>query len=135
MHGLKLEKYLSEIATSISESKPKNTADLFAVVQVISLLHQRFPDFSDVLIPLFKSQLDAPPTYPATTSTEQKEREENARISKQRNAFRFLTELFLVGIINASNPKHKTFLFPDLIHLLVPHLTILNLSSLLTRNS
>ncbi|KAJ3089612.1 hypothetical protein HK102_005928 [Quaeritorhiza haematococci] len=105
--SLKLEKYLSEVVSAIAEAKFKNGADIWAAVEICSLLHQRFADFSGPLISLLLKHL-APPPSTAGMSAEQKEREESSRLSKQRSTLRFLSELYLVGVArDPANVKDK----------------------------
>jgi regulator of nonsense transcripts 2 len=119
--GLKLEKYLSEVATAIvAEGRARNSADIWAYVQVSSLLCQRFKEFPEILVEGFRGMIEPPPTYQGTNvSAEQKEKEESARITRQKFAFRFMTELFLVGIIKKDNQKHRDLLPPHFVHTMV----------------
>ena len=45
MQGLNLTRYISEVATALTEAKLK-MSDVWTSVQICSLLHQRYPDFS-----------------------------------------------------------------------------------------
>jgi regulator of nonsense transcripts 2 len=45
MQTLNLTRYISEVATSLTEAKLK-MSDVWTSVQICSLLHQRYPDFS-----------------------------------------------------------------------------------------
>jgi len=69
--------------------------------QVISALHRRFSKtFTPALILLLSSALNAPSRASLSTLTpEQREREDSARISRQRPTLRVCSELALVGII------------------------------------
>ncbi|KAJ3127315.1 hypothetical protein HK098_006494 [Nowakowskiella sp. JEL0407] len=104
--SLKLEKYTSEVAGSIAEAKLKNSADVWAGVEICSLMHQRFAEFTPVLVSTLVKQL-APPGPPANGVTaEQKEKDDVARIAKQKNSLRLLGELYLVGIaVDPPNAK------------------------------
>ncbi|TPX30482.1 hypothetical protein SmJEL517_g05965 [Synchytrium microbalum] len=116
--SLKLEKYISEIATAIAaEARFKTAADVLAAVEICSLLHQRFKDFTPELVPSLVKQIGPPPST-ANLSPEQKEREESGRVAKQRSAMRLITELYLVGIVvDAPNAKESimTRMIKDLI--------------------
>ncbi|KAI8911754.1 armadillo-type protein [Gorgonomyces haynaldii] len=112
MLGLKLEKYLEEIAASIAEASYKNTADLLSAVELISLLHQRFDGFSPTLIALVRKSLGPPPA--PQPYSEQREKEEQQRLSKQKSSLRLLTELYLVGL--ADDGKQKGGLIPQVLH-------------------
>lgn len=48
MQGLNLTRYISEVATALTEAKLK-MSDVWTSVQICSLLHQRYPDFSTTL--------------------------------------------------------------------------------------
>ncbi|TPX58145.1 hypothetical protein SpCBS45565_g08073 [Spizellomyces sp. 'palustris'] len=103
--SLKLEKYLSEIVSALSEAKFKSSADVWAAVEISSLLHQRFADFSSQLVPMIVKQLGPPPPLYGM-APDQREKEESARIAKQRSMLRFLVELYLVGVAKDS-PTQK----------------------------
>lgn len=70
--------------------------------QVISNLHRRFPKIYDApLIASFASSL-APPAraQPGALPSEQREKEDSARVGRQRPILRVSSELALVGIIS-----------------------------------
>ncbi|CAG8586523.1 8837_t:CDS:10 [Ambispora gerdemannii] len=100
---LTLEKYISEVVAAVVEGvqRCKAAADIWAAVEVISALHQRFPDtftpflthtLARSLVPPNKQQL-------AVLTTEQREKEENMRIAKQRVLLRIAGELWLMGVL------------------------------------
>ena len=66
------------------------------------MLHQRFPSlFTNPLIAQFLSSLaPTPRAHLATLSPEQREKEETARVARQRPLLRVCSELALVGIIS-----------------------------------
>jgi regulator of nonsense transcripts 2 len=66
------------------------------------MLHQRFPNlFTNPLIAQFLSSLaPTPRAHLATLSPEQREKEETARVARQRPLLRVCSELALVGIIS-----------------------------------
>ncbi|KAL9560274.1 hypothetical protein MBANPS3_000001 [Mucor bainieri] len=103
INKLSLEKYISEIVGSVMEGllKCKTSVDIAAGVEVISALHQRFPDtFTLLLTYQLAKVLQAPSKqYLATLSAEQKEKEESARIIKQRTYLRIVCELWLVHVL------------------------------------
>ena len=70
---------------------------------MISALHQRFPDTFTLLLTYQLSKALVPPTkqYLATLTAEQKEKEESARLLKQRIYLRMATELWLVGVLRS----------------------------------
>lgn len=102
--------------SAILESKPKNAGDIFAIVDVISLLYQKFPSFYNIICDEMSNLIELPPSYPGTTSIEQKERDETTRIQKQKWMLRLLCELFLCGILKK---KCKDLLVPALLHTMV----------------
>ncbi|KAI8916749.1 armadillo-type protein [Powellomyces hirtus] len=99
--SLKLEKYISEIVTAISEARFKTTPDIWAAVEICSLLHQRFAAFTPELVPVLLRQLGPPPNTHGM-SVEQAEKEESTRIAKQRSTLRLIAELYSVGIVRDS---------------------------------
>ncbi|EIE89727.1 hypothetical protein RO3G_14438 [Rhizopus delemar RA 99-880] len=105
IHKLSLEKYISEIVGSVMEGmlKCKTSVDVAACVEVVSALHQRFPDNFTLLLSGQLSKNLQPPNkqYLATLSAEQKEKEESARITKQRTYLRIACELWLVGVLRS----------------------------------
>ncbi|KAI8820667.1 armadillo-type protein [Fimicolochytrium jonesii] len=96
--SLKLEKYVSEIVAAISEAKFKTSSDIWAAVEICSLLHQRFANFGGELVQALCKQLGPPPLTHGM-SPEQKEKEEVARIGRQKSSLRLLADLYTVGII------------------------------------
>ncbi|KAG1175001.1 hypothetical protein G6F70_000728 [Rhizopus microsporus] len=105
INKLTLEKYISEIVGSVLEGmlKCKTSVDVSACVEVISALHQRFPDTFTLLLSGQLSKSLQPPNkqYLATLSAEQREKEESARITKQRTYLRIACELWLVGVLRS----------------------------------
>ncbi|EFI28143.1 transcription factor [Coprinopsis cinerea okayama7 len=104
--SLSLEKYIDEIAGAVVEglSRCKTERDVWGAVEVICALHRRFPNtFTPAVISSLATAL-TPPTkaYLATLTPEQREKEDNARISRQRPILRVCSELALVGIIRDS---------------------------------
>ncbi|KAL7308473.1 mRNA decay protein [Mucor circinelloides] len=103
INKLSLEKYISEIVGSVMEGllKCKTSVDIAAGVEVISALHQRFPDTFTLLLTYQLAKVLQMPSkqYLATLSAEQKEKEESARIIKQRTYLRIVCELWLVNVL------------------------------------
>ncbi|KAG5458553.1 MAG: hypothetical protein BJ554DRAFT_1199, partial [Olpidium bornovanus] len=129
---LTLVKYLSEVVPAIAEGiqKCKTSGDILAAVEVgadvarveedanprccldcdnpavvISGLHRRFPDtftppfnasLLRALVPPSRSQL-------AALTADQKEKEEAARIQRQRTLLRIAGELWLVGVLRSES--------------------------------
>ncbi|CAO3611378.1 unnamed protein product [Mucor fragilis] len=103
INKLSLEKYISEIVGSVMEGllKCKTSVDIAAGVEVISALHQRFPDTFTLLLTYYLAKVLQVPSkqYLATLSAEQKEKEESARIVKQRTYLRIACELWQVNVL------------------------------------
>lgn len=121
--SLKLEKYIAEVVVSISEAKLKNTSDINTAVEICSLLHQRFADFSPLLQDALMKQLTPPPPTPANSSSnnEQKEKEDNARIIRQRIVLRLFVELYLVNIFKDFSMKERDMLLYNILKKLLTH--------------
>ncbi|CAG8543409.1 15191_t:CDS:10, partial [Acaulospora morrowiae] len=100
---LTLEKYISEVVVAVVEGaqKCKATADVWAAVEVISALHQRFPDTFTPFLTATLTRSLAPPNKQqlAILTAEQREKEEGARIMKQRILLRIAGELWLLGVL------------------------------------
>ncbi|KAI8639204.1 armadillo-type protein [Parasitella parasitica] len=103
INKLSLEKYINEIVSGVMEGllKCKTNVDIAAGVEVISALHQRFPDTFTLLLSYQLAKVLQPPSkqYLATLSVEQKEKDESARIVKQRTYLRIVCELWLVNVL------------------------------------
>ncbi|KAI1319719.1 hypothetical protein EDD11_003413 [Mortierella claussenii] len=105
---LSLEKYISEIVAAILEGllRCKLSADVAAAIEVISALHQRFPDTFTLLFTYHLAKALAPSPKlthqqlaQAGSTPEQREKEEASRVSKQRVLCRVATDLWLVGVL------------------------------------
>ncbi|KAG8952403.1 hypothetical protein FRC03_012156 [Tulasnella sp. 419] len=100
---LVLAKYVDEIVPATIEglSRCKTEKDVWSAVEIISALHRRFPDtFTRPLIAQIATGL-VPPSKAALAALppEQREKEESARIVRQRPLIRVAAELALVGIL------------------------------------
>ncbi|KAG9035197.1 hypothetical protein FRB95_011931 [Tulasnella sp. JGI-2019a] len=101
--ALALEKYVDEIVGAVVEGlgKCKTEKDIWSAIEVISVLHRRFQNtFTESLLREIASGL-APPSRAALAAlpAEQKEKEESARVIRQRPLLRIYAELALVGIL------------------------------------
>lgn len=101
--SLSLEKYIDEIVGATLEgiTKCKTEKDVWSSVEVISALHRRFPTaFTHPLISSLSTALGAPSRAALSAlPPEQREKEDSARVSRQRPLLRVCSELALVGII------------------------------------
>ncbi|KAJ2852601.1 mRNA decay protein [Coemansia brasiliensis] len=100
---LKLEKYVSEIVPAVLEGmlKFKTGGEYAAGINVISALHARFPkQFTAELVGQMLRLL-VPPSLNAlgAMSAEQREREEQARLGRQKVVLRMLGEMFVSGLL------------------------------------
>ncbi|KAL2555491.1 Regulator of nonsense transcripts UPF2 [Forsythia ovata] len=96
LRGVNLSKFVSEAVTSICDAKLK-AADIQAAVQICSLLHQRYKDFSSSLVQgLLKIFLPG-------KSTEDLDGDKNSRAMKKRSTLKLLLELYFVGVVEDSS--------------------------------
>ncbi|KAI9510115.1 ARM repeat-containing protein [Russula earlei] len=100
---LSLEKYIEEIAGAVPEGilRCKLEKDVWSAVEVISALHRRFPtNFTPALISFLASALlPSNKVVLAAMAPEQRDKEEAARVARQRPILRVCSELALVGVI------------------------------------
>ncbi|KAI8377492.1 armadillo-type protein [Radiomyces spectabilis] len=100
---LSLEKFISELATSVMEGmlKCKTTVDVAACIEVLSALHQRFPNTFTRLLTYNMAKILQPPSkqHLASLTQEQREKEEQSRVFRQRTYLRIAVELWLVGVL------------------------------------
>lgn len=120
IESLSLEKYVDELAGAMIEGlgRCKTEKDVWGAVevgltvissawlcindpQVISAVHRRFPKtFTPALISDISAAISAPPRSTlATLTPEQREKDDAARVTRQRPVVRVSSELALVGII------------------------------------
>ena len=85
MLTLNLTKYITEITTGIVEVKLKVT-DIQSIVEICSLLHQRYSDFSQPFLEAWNKTLSL------------KKEDKNFNVSKLRVDLRLYCELVSVGI-------------------------------------
>ncbi|KAJ7188133.1 ARM repeat-containing protein [Mycena filopes] len=100
---LSLEKYIDEIVGAAVEgvARCKTEKDVWSAVEIISLLHRRFPAaFTPAIVSSLSASLAAPSRASlAALAPEQREKDDAARVSRQRPVLRVCSELALVGII------------------------------------
>ncbi|KAJ2810435.1 mRNA decay protein, partial [Coemansia furcata] len=100
---LKLDKYVSEIVPAAAEGllRCKTSSDFQAAVDVISALHARFPvQFTASLIRVLLKSLSPPGVATlAAMSSEQRERDEQSRLSRQKTLLRVVGEMYLSGLL------------------------------------
>ena len=110
---LNLEKYLQELIQAVPDGLAKcvTAKDCFAAIEILSSFHVRFGGeaFSSPLTIALEQAL-APPskTQYQNTATEQKERDEAARIARQKPLLRVTAELALVEAIGVSSDNTGT---------------------------
>ncbi|KAJ2779089.1 mRNA decay protein [Coemansia javaensis] len=100
---LKLEKYISEIVPAVLEGmlRCRTGAEFAAAIDVASALHARFAEQFTVPLACQTLRLLQPPSIAALAAMlpEQREREEQARLARQRVALRALAEMYLAGLL------------------------------------
>ncbi|PWY98311.1 ARM repeat-containing protein [Testicularia cyperi] len=101
---LNLEKYLQELVQAVPEGLTRCTTakDCFAAVEILSAFHIRFGgDALSSPLTAALSQALAPPsrTHYANIPQDQKERDEAARVARQRPLLRVTAELALVEVV------------------------------------
>jgi regulator of nonsense transcripts 2 len=96
LRGVNLSKFVSEAVTAICEAKLKSS-DIQAAVQICSLLHQRYKEFSASL-----TQGLLKVFFPGK-SAEDLEADKNSKAMKKRSTLKLLLELYYVGVIEDSN--------------------------------
>ncbi|KAF8843012.1 ARM repeat-containing protein [Paxillus ammoniavirescens] len=104
--SLSLEKYIDEIAGAALEgiTRCKTEKDVWAAVEVICTLHRRFPtSFTPAFVNFLSSAIAAPSRAALSAlPPDQREKEDAARVSRQRPVLRVCSELALVGVIKDS---------------------------------
>ncbi|KAK6346650.1 hypothetical protein TWF696_006770 [Orbilia brochopaga] len=111
-----LEKYLPEVTSAVSEGllKAKVAGDINTAVEIVSALHQRFGrSFTPFIVWNIAKGLSTPGKEQLRgLPTDQKEKEESARLVRQRVLLRVATELWLVGVVrtldDAINPDDSS---------------------------
>ncbi|KAJ2821072.1 mRNA decay protein [Coemansia furcata] len=100
---LKLDKYVSEIVPAAAEGllRCKTSSDFQAAVDVISALHVRFPvQFTALLIHVLLKSLSPPGVAAlAAMSSEQRERNEQGRLSRQKTLLRVVGKMYLSELL------------------------------------
>lgn len=92
LRSVNLSKFVSEAVAAICDAKLR-TSDIQAAVQVCSLLHQRYTDFSSCLVQgLLKI------FFPGK-STDDPDADKSLKAMKKRSTLKLLLELYLVGVI------------------------------------
>ncbi|KAF8021916.1 hypothetical protein BT93_G2146 [Corymbia citriodora subsp. variegata] len=92
LRGVNLSKFVSEAVTAICDAKLRSS-DIQAAVQICSLLHQRYKDFSPTLtqglLKIF---------FPGK-SADDSDADRNLKAMKKRSTLKLLLELYFVGVI------------------------------------
>ncbi|KAF5959498.1 hypothetical protein HYC85_000707 [Camellia sinensis] len=95
LRGVNLSKFVSEAVTAICDAKLRSS-DIQAAVQICSLLHQRYKDFSSSLVQgLLK-------VFFPGKSGDDLEADKNLRAMKKRSTLKLILELYFVGVIEDS---------------------------------
>ncbi|CAH9111210.1 unnamed protein product [Cuscuta epithymum] len=92
LRSVNLSKFVSEAVSAICDAKLRSV-DIQATVQICSLLHQRYTDFSPSLVQGLMKVF-----FPGK-SADDLELDRNARAIKKRSTLKLLLELYFVGVI------------------------------------
>eukprot|EP01113_Clastostelium_recurvatum_P028464 TRINITY_DN3443_c0_g1_i3.p1 TRINITY_DN3443_c0_g1~~TRINITY_DN3443_c0_g1_i3.p1 ORF type:complete len:1490 (-),score=547.81 TRINITY_DN3443_c0_g1_i3:1460-5929(-) len=92
---LNLSRYVSEIVNALIEAKLKPT-DVTAAVKVASLMHQRYAEFTPLLVPALQKWFAPSKAGGVAADTEQ---EKTTRYGKRRVYLRLLSDLLICGVI------------------------------------
>ncbi|GMN51185.1 hypothetical protein TIFTF001_020343 [Ficus carica] len=96
LRSVNLSKFVSEAVTSICDAKLRSS-DIQAAVQICSLLHQRYKDFSPSLIQgLLK-------VFFPGKSGDDSDTDRNLKAMKKRSTLKLLLEIYFVGVIEDSS--------------------------------
>uniref|UniRef100_A0A6N2MA57 MIF4G domain-containing protein n=1 Tax=Salix viminalis TaxID=40686 RepID=A0A6N2MA57_SALVM len=96
LRNVNLSKFVSEAVTSICDAKLR-TSDIQVAVQICSLLHQRYKDFSPSLVQgLLK-------VFFPGKSGEDLDVDKNSKAMKKRSTLKLLLELYFVGVTEDNN--------------------------------
>ncbi|XP_047315125.1 regulator of nonsense transcripts UPF2 isoform X1 [Impatiens glandulifera] len=93
LRNVNLSKFVTEAVTAISEAKLRSS-DIQAAVQICSLLHQRYKDFSPSLVQCLLKIF-----FPGKSSDDL-EADKNLRAMKKRSTLKLLLELYFVRVID-----------------------------------
>lgn len=93
VRSVNLSKFVTEAVAAICDAKLK-TSDIQAAVQICSLLHQRYQDFSSSL-----AQGLLKVFFPGKAA-EDLETDKNSKAMKKRSTLKLLLELYFVGVID-----------------------------------
>ena len=109
---LSLHKYLSEIVLASYDGlcKLKSPSDVFAGVEIISALHQRFgkDDYTSCLGWYVANGLSQPDSSHIKNLNEDiREKEEKERLARQKLLLRSATELWIVGVLTSFSEIKK----------------------------
>lgn len=97
-----VSKYVTEAATACVEGKMKSS-DVFAAVEIISLLHQTYVDFSAPLVEALRTFV-LPPQPEALLKMAEGEAEALPSPLQRRTKLRLFMELYLVGVCGDAKP-------------------------------
>ncbi|KDP46148.1 hypothetical protein JCGZ_06659 [Jatropha curcas] len=96
LRNVNLSKFVSEAVTAICDAKLRSS-DIQAAVQICSLLHQRYKDFSPSLVQGLLKVF-----FPGKAG-EDLDVDRNSKAMKKRSTLKLLLELYFVGVIEDSS--------------------------------
>ena len=109
---MSLHKYIPEIISAATEglAKLKTTTEIFAGVEIVSALHQRFgpAEFTKQLGWLLGRSFAGPDKGQLKNWTQElRDREEKERLQRHRLLLRIVTELWLVGVLKSLDDTER----------------------------
>lgn len=96
LRSVNLSKFVTEAVAAICDAKLR-TSDIQAAVQICSLLHQRYKDFSPCLVQGLTK------TFFPGKSADDLDADRNLKAMKKRSSLKLLLELFFDGVIEDSS--------------------------------
>jgi len=98
--GINMTKFITECVDACAEAKLKGS-DVPAMVQVLSVMHQRYAEVSKILVPKLSATLLPPKADVAVAETEAERKE---RLTRRRTTLRLLAELLVAGVFIDGSP-------------------------------
>lgn len=99
---LNLSRYVSEVVSAIVELKMKGS-DVDAVVQLCSLMHQRYSEFAEDLVQQLAKKISAITQDTAKTMKKMPDQEKKDLFLRRRAWLKLLVELFVSGVTEDSD--------------------------------
>lgn len=110
---LSLEKYLSEIITSVFEGllKVNKNEDILAAMEIVSALHQRFTTrFSPYLLSNLLNAISNPVRSQGALNDKDKLKDDQLRVSRQKILIKLITEFYIIEVFQTLQDSEKELL-------------------------